>query len=124
MIKLLENYLQEWRTKKDILAFLDSPECGMRTRISERSLRMYFEELNEKYKDHEIDFYIAHSNKGYKISYNKREIRNSGYDNIKQGITLINKGKSTLKAVGENQNMDMLDMLISDLEDVMREQNE
>ena len=120
MIKLLEDYLQEWRTKKEILAFLDSDDCGMRTRIGERALRNYFEEVNERYKDHAIDFYIAHSNKGYRISRNKREIRHSGFDNIKQGANLINKGKSTLRAIGENENMDMLDMLIADLEDVIK----
>ena len=124
MIKLLENYLQSWRTKKEILAFLDSDECGMRTRIGERALRNYFEELNEKYQNHEIDFYIAHSNKGYRISRNKREIRHSGFDNIRQGANLINKGKSTLRAVGENENMDMLDMLIADVEIMLREQYE
>ena len=124
MIKLLEDYLQEWRTKKDILAFLMSDECGMRTRIGERTLRNYFEEVNERYKNHEIDYFIAHSNKGYRISRNKREIRHSGFDNIRQGANLINKGKSTLRAVGENENMDMLDMLIADVEIMLREQYE
>ena len=117
MIKLLENYLQEWRTNKQIVEFLNSDQCDIRTKIGERKLRKYFDEINRKHNNHEIDFFIAHSNKGYKISYDKREIVNSGYDNIRQGVTLINKGKATIRAAGENENMDMLDYLIKELEE-------
>ena len=116
MIKLLEDYLQEWRTKKEILAFLDSDDCGMRTRISERKWRAIVEEHNEKFYQHLTDQYIAHGPRGYKLTTDHEEMKAAFNDYFSRGVDQIKKARAGYKAIGENTNYDFMDYIIEELE--------
>lgn len=109
MIQLLEGYLQEWRTKRIILDFLDSEDCRMRTKISERRLRNLFERNNKLRKEKKADQYVAHSNQGYKLTNNTAEILASGLDFKRQAKNLLYKYKLAMEIIGMEYNLDFSD---------------
>lgn len=116
MIKLLEDYLSDWKTKAQILNFLDSDECSMRTRISERLWRKYVEEHNERFYNHEEFYFIAHSSKGYKITTEKEDMLASFDDYFSRGIDQIKKARAGYKALGENMNYNFMEEIMKELE--------
>lgn len=92
--------LSNWKTKKEINKELE--QYGIQ--INERAFRKSLEKHNELYFAHKKDFYIAHSSKGYKITKDTEEIRNSLKDNFKRGIDQLQKYHKGIKALGENAN--------------------
>lgn len=90
--------LYEWKKKKDILKELN--EHGVH--IDERNFRKIVERHNKLYFEHRTDYYLAHSPKGYKLTKNEEEIRNSALDYRKRGINQLIKSSKTLKALNEN----------------------
>ena len=65
---LLKEYLTTWRTKREILEFLNSKGI----KIAERDLRKRIEYYNKKFYENET--FIAHSSKGYLITTDKEII--------------------------------------------------
>lgn len=90
-----------WRTKKDILKELKSKGVEM----NERGFRKLVENINKLYSNHEIDKFIAHSNKGYKVATNEEEIKLSAMDYRKRGLDQLVKSSKIMKALGENCNL-------------------
>ena len=92
--------LFEWRKKKDILQELK--QNGVH--IDERQFRKIVEKHNKLYCEHKTEYYICHSNKGYKLTKNENEIRESARDYRKRAINQLVKSSKTLKALNENAN--------------------
>lgn len=92
--------LFEWKKKKDILKELK--EQGVY--IHEREWRHIVEKHNKLYCEHKMDYYICHSNRGYKLTNNEEEIRESVKDYRKRAINQLIKASETLKALNENAN--------------------
>jgi hypothetical protein len=116
-IELINDFidLTEWKTKKQINKELG--EFGIR--INERTFRQKVEDHNNLYFAHKKDFFIAHSNKGYKITTDTEEIRKSLRDSFKRGIDQITKYHKGIKALGENANFSLI---IKDNELIFREE--
>ena len=95
--------LTNWKKKKDIL--VEAAANGVT--MDERGWRLYVEKHNMKYWNHEVDDYIVHSNKGYKMTRDKKEIRESSQDSRKRGLNLLWKHSKTMKALGEVDNLRM-----------------
>ena len=95
--------LTEWKTKKQIEEELKNEGVA----ISERFFRLQVERHNDMYFAHIKDTYIAHSDKGYKLTKDKEEIIKSIEDTKKRGIDQLSKYHKCLKALGENANINL-----------------
>ena len=92
--------LFDWKKKKDILKELKANGVF----IHERMWRKTVEKHNNLYFEHKTDYFLAHSNKGYKLTKDEQEIRESAKDFRKRGIDQLMKSSKTLKALNENAN--------------------
>ena len=92
--------LSDWKTKKQILKELKSNGVFLNERIFRKTVENY----NKLYFEHQVDFYMCHSHKGYKLTNNEDEIRATAKDFRKRGIDQIVKASKTLKALNENAN--------------------
>jgi hypothetical protein len=99
MVELID--LSRWKTKTIIL--LELADKGVT--INERTWRLYVEEHNKKFMNHEVDTYIIHSKNGYKLSRDKDEITASIRDLKKRGLNMLWKFSRTRKALGEQDNL-------------------
>lgn len=98
----MERYISnDWATKKEIIARINQDGNA----IHERSWRKYVEHHNKQYCSHEVDTYIVHSCKGYKLSTNKDEINASILEGKKRALNLLWKYSQTRKALGEVDNI-------------------
>ncbi len=98
----MERYIgQDWSTKKEILA--RAKQDGIT--LHERKWRFFVEDYNKKYWRHEVDTYIVHSGKGYKLTSDKEEIKASIQDGKKRALNLLWKYSQTRKALGEADNI-------------------
>lgn len=93
-----------WRTKTDILKELKSKGVEM----SERSFRKLVENINKLYMEHETKKFIAHSNRGYKLTTNEDEIDATANDHFSRGIDHLTKAYGIRKAKGENANLNLI----------------
>lgn len=93
--------MTNWKTKKEILKELQDKDII----LDEREFRKRVKKNNERFNNHEIDFYIAHSNKGYKKTTDFDEIKRSCEDKRKRSLDQLHEVSKTLKAIGENCNM-------------------
>lgn len=96
--------MTEWKTKKEILKELK--DIGIE--MNERYFRQVIENVNKLYSSHEIDKFIVHSNKGYKVSQNEEEIIASARDFRKRGLDQLVKSSKILRALGENSNLRLI----------------
>ena len=71
------------------------------------SFRLQVEKHNELYFAHEKPYFVAHSAKGYKITTNADEIRESLRDSLKRGLDQLSKYHKGIKAIGENANFNL-----------------
>lgn len=95
MIDLIN--LSDWKTRKNILIELGN--------VSDREWRLYVEKHNIAYCKHEVDTYIVHSSKGYKLTTDKQEIIDSIKDNKKRSLNMLWKYSQTMRALGEKDNI-------------------
>ena len=95
--------LTEWKTKKQINEELRVYSV----RLNERTFRKNVESHNELYFDHEKGFYVAHGSKGYKMTKDTEEIRESLRDSLKRGLDQLSKYHKGIKALGENANFNL-----------------
>ena len=64
--------LTKWKKKKQILAELKAKGIN----VSERSFRKQVQIYNRLFGDSKVDFYIVHSVRGYKKSFNWKKLFN------------------------------------------------
>lgn len=104
-IELINDFidLTEWKTKKQINEELKKYGIS----LNERSFRLQVEKHNELYFAHEKPYFVAHSAKGYKITTNADEIRESLRDSLKRGLDQLSKYHKGIKAIGENANFNL-----------------
>lgn len=77
--------LNKWKKKKEILSELKSQGIV----IGERKFRKIVEKNNRMYGDGVTDYYIAHSNNGYKITFDWDEVELSIKDKRKRALTML-----------------------------------
>ena len=98
----MERYIgKDWSTKKEILA--RAKQDGIT--LHERTWRFFVEDYNKKYWSHEVDTFIVHSSKGYKLTSDKDEIVASIKDSKKRALNLLWKHSQTMKALGRVDNL-------------------
>jgi Zn-dependent peptidase ImmA (M78 family) len=95
--------LTEWKTRKQINEELRVYSV----RLNERTFRKNVESHNELYFAHEKEFYVAHGSKGYKMTKDTEEIRESLRDSLKRGLDQLSKYHKGIKALGENANFSL-----------------
>lgn len=98
----MERYLgNDWKTKNEIIiaAYKDG------IKLHERAWRLFVETYNKKYWNHEVDSFIVHGRKGYKLTSDKEEIKKSIQDGKKRALNLLWKYSQTRKAMGEVDNI-------------------
>ena len=93
--------LSNWKTKREIISELISNGVL----LDERSWRNLVKESNKNFYEHEIDYFVAHSNKVYKVTKDKEEIKKSCDDKKKRSINQLYEVSKVLKALGENCNL-------------------
>lgn len=98
MIRFISN---EWKTKKEIIA----KAKGDGLKIDEREWRKFVERHNKLYWAHDVDEFIVHGRKGYKLTSDKDEINASIQDSKKRALNLLWKYSQTRKALGEVDNI-------------------
>lgn len=95
--------LTEWKTKKQINEELRVYSV----QLNERTFRKNVEEHNDLYFAHEKPYFVAHSARGYKITTDTEEIRESLRDSLKRGLDQLSKYHKGIKALGENANFNL-----------------
>ena len=95
--------LTEWKTKKQINEELRVYSV----QLNERTFRKNVENHNDLYFAHEKEFYVAHGSKGYKLTQDTEEIRESLRDSLKRGLDQLSKYHKGIKALGENANFSL-----------------
>lgn len=77
--------------------------------VSERELRREIKKYNARFYNHEIDTFIVHSNsKGYKLTKDVEEIKESIKDNRKRALNMLYEESKIRKAIGENYNLQLI----------------
>ncbi len=109
MIEVLEQYLQDYRKKKDIMKYL---KIVYNEKVDERQFRLEKAEWNKKYFNHEVDKCLVHSNsKGYKLTNDPKEIIEMETDFIKRAKDMLYKAYHIKKARLENNNYSFDDFM-------------
>lgn len=99
-LDVLLDLIGNWKKKKDILKEANE---YFTSDDPDREWRKYVENWNREYEAHLTNgYYIAHSNKGYKITQDREAIKQSLMDNHKRSINMLAKESRTLKAMGED----------------------
>lgn len=96
--------LSEWKHKQEIIKELSEQEIC----INERTLRQEIKRYNQKFYNHEVSDFIAHSSKGYKLTSNSEEILESIKDNHKRALDMLYEEAKVKKAIGQNYNMKII----------------
>jgi hypothetical protein len=100
----MEKYLgSEWTTKKEVIARALNDGIN----LHERVWRKFVEDYNKLYWRHEVDTFIVHGRKGYKLTSDKDEIFASIKDSKKRALNLLWKHSQTMKALGRVDNVKM-----------------
>lgn len=76
--------LNDYKKKDEILK-----ELRIKCDISERKFRALVAQNNKLFGEGKVDYYIAHSSKGYKLTFNWDEMKKSIADNRKRAITML-----------------------------------
>lgn len=87
--------LTDYKKKYEILR-----ELRKNYDISERKFRSLVAQNNKLFGEGKVDYYIAHSSKGYKLTFNWNEMKKSIADNRKRAITMLadcDKAESTFQ---------------------------
>lgn len=92
--------LSSWKSVKDCLNELKLGGIG----IDERQLRKLVKANNISFINHEVDTFIAHSQKGYKATKDREEILSSMNDKYKRAFNMLKENQQVMKALSENNN--------------------
>lgn len=93
--------LSDWKKKNTILQTFSNKNIS----IDERTFRNKVKDFNKMFYNHETKYFIAHSNKGYKMTTNVEEIKESIKDNHKRALDMLYEEAKIKKAIGENYNL-------------------
>lgn len=99
--------LKEWKKKQDILSELKSQGIV----ISEREFRKRVEKNNNMYGDGVAEYYIAHSNNGYKITFDWDEVELSIKDKRKRALTMLAECSKCERQFQRRNNLRMEEIL-------------
>ncbi len=103
--KIIETLsLTEWKKKRIILS-----ELKQHFDISERSFRKLVEINNRLFGNGQTDYYIAHSCRGYKLTFDYNEMKQSVADNRKRAITML-KDCNNIEETFKKRNYAKLDL--------------
>lgn len=94
----------EWKTKKQILNELKLNDF----QIDERTFRKQIEINNKCFAEGLVDYYIIHSRRGYKKTFNYDEIKKSISDNRKRAITMLIQASKAEKQLLRNKHERMI----------------
>lgn len=97
--------LGDWLKKDEILRMLTLNKGKV---VNERAFRIMVKEHNKKFINHEKDYFIAHSSKGYKATTDKDEILASVKDKRKRALDMLYENAQVLKALNENCNIKII----------------
>ena len=76
--------LTEWKKKREVLK-----ELRKEFKVSERQFRLLVAQNNKLFGQGVVDYYIAHSARGYKKTFDWNEMKRSIADNRKRAITML-----------------------------------
>lgn len=99
--------LNKWKKKKEILSELKSQGIV----LNERKFRKYVEKNNNMYGDGVTDYYIAHSNNGYKITFDWEEVELSIKDKRKRALTMLAECSKCERQFQKRNNLRMEDLI-------------
>lgn len=95
--------LTEWKKKREILSELKNKEIE----TSEREFRKLVQINNKMYGNGCANYYIAHSCRGYKLTMNWDEIKQSIVDKRKRAITMLAECNKAEKQFQRRNNIRM-----------------
>ncbi len=98
--------LTEWKKKKEILKQIPSE-----FEVGERTFRKLVEQNNRLFSEGKVDYYIAHSFRGYKLTFNWEEIEKSVADNRKRAITMLEDCRNVEDAFRKRNQIKMEEIL-------------
>ena len=93
--------LENWKTKSDILSEIKL-NGGY---IHERTFRNMVKDQNKDFADGISDYYIAHSDKGYKITTDEVDILTSIYDKEKRAFDMLVENARVRKRLNLRNNI-------------------
>lgn len=99
--------LTEWKKKRVILQRLKLN----RLILGEREFRKQVEKNNKMYGDGVVDYYICHSQNGYKLTYNWEDLEISIRDKRKRALTMLAECSKAEKQFQRRNNVKMEDIL-------------
>ncbi|WP_290172151.1 hypothetical protein [uncultured Dubosiella sp.] len=87
--------IEDWTTRAEILRRLQAAGIPM----SDRAFRKWVSDVNEEFYDGVSDVYIAHGDKGYKITKDSAEIIESVADLKRRAMDMLVKHKKARRAL-------------------------
>ncbi len=87
--------IEDWTTRAEILRRLEAAGIPM----SDRSFRKWVSNVNENFYEGLSDLYIAHGDKGYKVTQNSNEIMESVADLKRRAMDMLVKHKKARQAL-------------------------
>lgn len=103
MIELIKDYLlKDWHKQSEILTELFKQGIT----INDRQWRIEVNRHNDLFKNHEVDFYITHSNcKGYKATRDYTEALVGRNDYLSRALDMLKKVKDCDKGFNTKDNL-------------------
>lgn len=99
MIELVD--LSDWKKQDEIITELHREWCKT---INAREWRTAVEKSNKRFANGEIDYYIAHSSKGFKKTKDYADAKLSRDDYLKRAANMYFKARDIDKAFGNLKN--------------------
>lgn len=88
--------------------------------INERAFRQFVAEFNELYESGNTEMFIAHSNKGYKLTTSTEEIELSLVDDYKRAKKMLKRYWRCKKAKADKQQITFMPAELNEYEVVMK----
>lgn len=97
--------LDDWTTRAEILSRLHMAGIQM----SDRAFRKWIVDQNENFYDGNSDWYIAHGDKGYKITQDPEEIMESVADLKRRAMDMLVKHRKARRALEKRMQTPLFD---------------
>ena len=109
--------LTNWKKRQEIM--LDLLHQGIV--INDREIRTWAEEQNEDWYKGASEFYIAHSQNGYKQTTDRNEILDSAKDLKKKGINMLQKYWKVVRKLNKDHEREVYISLFDDIHETLME---
>lgn len=109
--------LTDWKKRQEIM--LDLLHQGIV--INDREIRTWAEEQNEDWYKGASEFYIAHSQNGYKQTTDRNEILDSAKDLKKKGINMLQKYWKVVRKLNKDHEREVYISLFDDIHETLME---